>query len=168
MGFAPLTYDVGWHGFINRQIAPMVKNNNLIISAPGVIFDKNTPSIVCDILEDWFNKRVEYKNLMKKAFKIDKDPAMGDFYNRRQHAYKIKLNDVYGVFAKNSWRYTDGHKFISKAITLTGQRLTQESIKFVNRWMNQQMETEGVDYIVTSDTDSLFIQCKDLIEIFVL
>ena len=84
---------------------------------------------------------------MKKAFKIDKDPEMGDFYNRRQHAYKIKLNDVYGCYAINGWRYTDGHKFKSKAITLTGQRLTQESIKYVNKWMNQQMETEGIDYI---------------------
>jgi DNA polymerase elongation subunit (family B) len=143
-------------------MANMVKNANLIISAPGVIFDKSKESIVCNILEDWFNKRVEYKDLMKKAFKVDKDPVMGDFYNRRQHAYKIKLNDVYGVFAKNSWRYTDGHKMISKAITLTGQRLTQESIKFVNKWMNEQVGTQDVDYIVTSDTDSLFIQCKQL------
>jgi hypothetical protein len=30
--------------------------------------------------------------------------------------------------------------------------------------MNEQMETEGIDYIVTSDTDSLFIQVKDLIQ----
>jgi len=88
---------------------------------------------------------------------------MGSFYDRRQHAYKIKLNDVYGVFAINGWRYTDGNKFISKAITLTGQRLTQESIKFVNNWMNEQLGTDNKDYIVTSDTDSLFIQVKDLI-----
>jgi DNA polymerase elongation subunit (family B) len=145
------------------KIVSLVESENWIISAPGVIFRKDKNSVVCDILSDWFNKRVEYKNKMKKAFKVDKDPVMGDFYNRRQHAYKIKLNDVYGVFAINGWRYTDGHKFISKAITLTGQRLTQESIKYVNRWMNKQMETEGIDYIVTSDTDSLFIQCKDLI-----
>jgi DNA polymerase elongation subunit (family B) len=140
-----------------------VKNNNLIISAPGVIFDKNKQSVVCEILTDWFNKRVEYKNLMKKAYKVDNDPAMGEFYNRRQHAYKIKLNDVYGVFALNSWRYTDGHKMISKAITLTGQRLTQESIKFCNKIMNERLGTNNKDYIVTSDTDSLFIHVKDLL-----
>ena len=146
------------------KIVNLIENENWIISAPGVIFRKDKNSVVCDILTDWFNKRVEYKDLMKKAFKVDKDPVMGDFYNRRQHAYKIKLNDVYGVFAINGWRYTDGHKFISKAITLTGQRLTQESIKYVNKWVNMQMETEGIDYIVTSDTDSLFIQVKDLIK----
>jgi DNA polymerase elongation subunit (family B) len=139
-----------------------VKNNNLIISAPGVIFDKNKQSVVCEILTDWFNKRVEYKNLMKKAYKAG-DTVMGEFYNRRQHAYKIKLNDVYGVFALNSWRYTDGHKMISKAITLTGQRLTQESIIFCNKIMNERLGTNNKDYIVTSDTDSLFIHVKDLL-----
>jgi DNA polymerase elongation subunit (family B) len=145
-----------------EKIIKLIEQENWIISAPGVIFRKDRSSIVCDVLTDWFNKRVEYKNLMKKAYKSG-DTVKGEFYNRRQHAYKIKLNDVYGCYAINGWRYTDGHKFVSKAITLTGQRLTQESIKYVNRWMNEQMETEGIDYIVTSDTDSLFIQVKDLI-----
>jgi DNA polymerase elongation subunit (family B) len=99
---------------------------------------------------------------MKTAYKAG-DDVKGEFYNRRQHAYKIKLNDVYGCYAINGWRYTDGHKLISKAITLTGQRVTQESIKFVNKWMNKELGTIDKDYVVTSDTDSLFIQCKDLV-----
>ena len=145
------------------ELIKIIEQGDFLISAPGVIFRKDKSSVVCEILADWFAKRQEYKALMKKAYKVDNDPVMGEFYNKRQHAYKIKLNDVYGVFAINSWRYTDGHKFISKAITLTGQRLTQESIKFVNNWMNEQLGTEDTDYIVTSDTDSLFIQVKDLI-----
>jgi DNA polymerase elongation subunit (family B) len=145
------------------DLVHLIESGNMLISAPGVIFRKDKSSVVCEILADWFAKRQEYKKLMKKAYKEDNDPVMGEFYNKRQHAYKIKLNDVYGVFAINGWRYTDGNKFISKAITLTGQRLTQESIKFVNNWMNEQLETENIDYIVTSDTDSLFIQVKDLI-----
>lgn len=146
-----------------KDIIELIEEGDLLISAPGVIFRKDKSSVVCEILADWFAKRQEYKALMKKAYKVDNDPVMGEFYNKRQHAYKIKLNDVYGVFAINGWRYTDGHKFISKAITLTGQRLTQESIKFVNKWMNEQLGTKDTDYIVTSDTDSLFIQVKDLI-----
>ena len=145
------------------DLISIIEENDFIISAPGVIFRKDKSSVVCEILADWFAKRQEYKKLMKKAYKEDNDPVMGSFYDRRQHAYKIKLNDVYGVFAINGWRYTDGNKFISKAITLTGQRLTQESIKFVNEWMNKELGTDNKDYIVTSDTDSLFIQVKDLI-----
>jgi DNA polymerase elongation subunit (family B) len=140
----------------------LIEENKWTISASGAMFKTNHPSVVCDVLTDWFNKRVEYKNLMKKAYKSG-DAVKGEFYNRRQHAYKIKLNDVYGCYAVNSWRYTDGHKMISKAITLTGQRVTQESIKFCNKWMNKQLNTEDKDYVVTSDTDSLFIQCKDLV-----
>ena len=145
------------------KLLEIIEENDLIVSAPGVLFRKDKTSVVCEILSDWFSKRQEYKKLMKKAYKEDKDPIMGEFYNKRQHAYKIKLNDVYGVFARNAWRYTDGHKFISKAITLTGQRLIQESIAYVNEWMNQELETEDKDYIITSDTDSLFIQVKDLL-----
>ena len=143
------------------DILHLIESNDMLISAPGVIFRKDVSSVVCDILADWFAKRQEYKALMKKAYKAG-DAVKGEFYNKRQHAYKIKLNDVYGVFAINGWRYTDGHKFISKAITLTGQRLTQDSIIFVNEWMNKKLGTDNIDYVVTSDTDSLFVQVKDL------
>jgi DNA polymerase elongation subunit (family B) len=140
----------------------LIEENNWLIAASGAMFRTDRSSVVCEVLTDWFNKRVEYKNLMKKAYKSG-DAVKGEFYNRRQHAYKIKLNDVYGCYAINGWRYTDGHKMISKAITLTGQRVTQESIKFCNEWMNKQLGTEDKDYVVTSDTDSLFIQVKDLV-----
>jgi DNA polymerase elongation subunit (family B) len=147
-----------------KEIINIIEKNDLIISAPGVLFRKDKSSVVCEILSDWFAKRQEYKKLMKKAYKVDNDPVMGAFYDRRQHAYKIKLNDVYGVFAINGWRYTDGNKFISKAITLTGQRLLQESIKNMNIYLNKELGNEiPKDYIITSDTDSLFIQCKDLL-----
>jgi len=148
-----------------KDLINIIEKNNLVISAPGVMFRKDKSSVVCEILSDWFAKRQEYKRLMKKAYKEDNDPVMGSFYDRRQHAYKIKLNDVYGVFAINGWRYTDGNKFISKAITLTGQRLLQESITNMNDYLNNELNNETpVDYIVTSDTDSLFIQCKDLLK----
>jgi DNA polymerase elongation subunit (family B) len=147
-----------------KEIIDIIEKNDLIISAPGVMFRKDKSSVVCEILSDWFAKRQEYKKLMKKAYKIDNDPIMGAFYDRRQHAYKIKLNDVYGVFAINGWRYTDGNKFISKAITLSGQRLLQESIRNMNVYLNKELGNETPkDYIITSDTDSLFIQCKDLL-----
>jgi len=140
----------------------LIEENNWLVASSGAMFRTDRSSVVCYLLTYWFNKRVEYKNLMKKAYKSG-DAVKGEFYNRRQNAYKIKLNDGYGCYAINGWRYTDGHKMISKAITLTGQRVTQESIKFCNEWMNKQLGTEDKDYVVTSDTDSLFIQCKDLV-----
>jgi hypothetical protein len=100
---------------------------------------------------------------MKEAYKVLKDPELGEFYNKRQHAMKIKLNDLYGCYAQNGWRYSDGNLFISKAITLTGQRLDQESINFVNREVTTELGVEK-DYVITADTDSLFFELKDLIK----
>jgi len=144
-----------------KDMISMIEKNKLIISANGTLFRRDKSSIVVEILNDWFDKRKQYKDLMKKAYKSG-DTAMGEHYNRLQHTFKIKLNDVYGVFAQNGWRYSDGNLFISKAITLTGQRLDQESINFVNKEISTELGVER-DYVITADTDSLFFELKDLI-----
>ena len=144
------------------KLVKLIEDNKWITAASGAIFRTDKSSVVCEVLTDWFNKRVEYKGLMKKAYKSG-DKVKGEFYDRRQHAYKIKLNDVYGCYAINGWRYTDGHKMISSAITLTGQRLLQESIANMNKHINKMLDTTNKDYIITSDTDSLFIQVKDIL-----
>jgi DNA polymerase elongation subunit (family B) len=144
------------------DVIEFVETKNMVISANGTMFRTDKDSIIVEILNDWFDKRKDFKNKMKQAYKSG-DKELGEFYNKRQHAMKIKLNDVYGVFAQNGWRYSDGNLFISKAITLTGQRLDQESITFVNKEINSELGTNK-DYVVTADTDSLFFEMKDLIK----
>ena len=72
------------------KILNMIEANAWITAASGAIFQTTKPSVVCEVLTDWFNKRVEYKNMMKVAYKAG-DTVKGEFYNRLQHAYKIKL-----------------------------------------------------------------------------
>jgi DNA polymerase elongation subunit (family B) len=143
------------------KIVKMIIDNGWIIAASGAIFRTDKSSVVCEVLTDWFNKRKQYKKLMSEAYKKG-DTVNGEHYNRLQHAYKIKLNDVYGCYAINGWRYTDGHKIISSAITLTGQRLTVEAIKFVNNYIDNEIKIDK-DRIITADTDSLFVHVKDLL-----
>jgi DNA polymerase elongation subunit (family B) len=114
----------------------IIEKNNLIISANGAIFDPSKKSIVAEILTDWFNLRKEYKSLMKKSYK-EGDKEKGELYNQKQHAIKILLNSVYGTFAINSWRFTDGHKICSSAITTTGQRFIMETIKYANEMIKE-------------------------------
>jgi DNA polymerase elongation subunit (family B) len=146
------------------KIVKMIESNKWITAASGAIFRTDKSSVVCEVLTDWFNKRKHYKKLMSESYKKG-DATLGEYYNRLQHAYKIKLNDIYGCYAINGWRYTDGHKMISSAITLTGQRLLQESIKNMNRHINKLLGTADIDHIITSDTDSLFIQVKDILKL---
>ena len=80
---------------------------------------------------------------MKDAYKKN-DVQLGEFYNSRQHAYKIKLNDVYGSYAINSWRYTDGRKILSSAITLTGQRMIKETIKQANEIVEDILKDKNI------------------------
>ena len=58
---------------------------------------------------------------------------------------------MYGTYAINGWRYTDGHLICSAGITNSGQRLTQESIEFVNNKINTEIKQKKQN-ICISDT----------------
>jgi DNA polymerase elongation subunit (family B) len=118
------------------NIVATIKKKNLIISANGVIYDSNKKSVVAEILTDWFNMRKQYKSMMKDAYKAG-DTAKGELYHLKQHSVKILLNAVYGGFAINSFRYTDGYKILSSSITTTGQRFIKETIKYANEMVEE-------------------------------
>ncbi len=80
-------------------------------------------------------------------------------------AFKILQNALYGTYAINGWRFTDGYKVCSASITNSGQRLTQESITFVNSFIDNIIHGKNKDnqYVRASDTDSLYIELTDLL-----
>jgi len=53
---------------------------------------------------------------------------------------KILLNSLYGATALPSFRY--GNVQLSKSITLSGQRIIQESALAANRHMNKVIKNE--------------------------
>jgi DNA polymerase elongation subunit (family B) len=81
--------------------------------------------------------RKEYKHKAEVAFN-EGNMALYELYDRQQHSFKILLNAVYGAFAINGWRFTDGFKILSSAITCSGQRMCIESIKFANELIDQK------------------------------
>ena len=119
------------------NVLNIIEKNNLIISANGTIFDPSKKSIVAEILTDWFNLRKQYKGMMKEAYK-NNDIELGELYNQKQHSLKILLNAVYGGFAINSFRFTDGYKILSSSITTTGQRFVKETIKYADKMIKEK------------------------------
>jgi len=117
------------------QLVKLIEDNNFTVAASGAFFRTDEKSVVAKILEGWFDKREYYRGLKKKAGKAE-DWANYKLYDLFQHAFKILQNAMYGTFAINGWRYTDGNLICSAAITNSGQRLTQESIVFVNSKIN--------------------------------
>ena len=141
----------------------LIEDNKWTISASGAFYRTDQKSIACEVLEDWFDKREHYRALKKTAGK-EEDWINYKLYDLYQMAFKILQNALYGTYAINSWRFTDGFKICSAAITNSGQRLTKESITFVNDYISEQLEIDPRTFVIASDTDSLYMELTDLLK----
>ena len=101
------------------------------------MFATNRESVLSTILKKWFDERVKYKNAMKRAYKSG-DKEAGANYHMKQYTMKILLNSLYGATALGSFRY--GNVILSESITLSGQRIIQESALAANRAMNKEIK----------------------------
>ena len=101
------------------------------------MFTQEKQSLLSVVLERWFNERVEYKNKMKEAYKVN-DKEKGEYYFLMQYTMKILLNSLYGATALPRFRY--GNVILSESITLSGQRIIQESALAANRAMNKEIK----------------------------
>ena len=122
-----------------KDIVDKIKTHNLAVSANGVMFRTDKKSALSVILDTWFDERVKYKKAMKKAYKSG-NKKEGELNHLKQYTMKILLNSLYGATALPSFRY--GSVILSEGITLTGQRIIQESALFANTHMNKVMRGE--------------------------
>jgi len=122
-----------------KDIIKLIETEKLAVSANGVMYRTDYDSVLKTILAKWFEERVIYKNEMKKAYKSG-NPELGEQMHLKQHTMKILLNSLYGATALGSFRY--GNVILSESITLTGQRIIQESALFANTHMNKVMRGE--------------------------
>ena len=119
------------------NLLKFIEGNQFTISANGTMFATNRQSVLSTILAKWFSERVLYKGKMKKAYQA-KDKEAGAKYHLLQYTMKILLNSLYGATALPSFRY--GNVNLSKAITLSGQRIIQESALIANKKMNEEIK----------------------------
>jgi DNA polymerase elongation subunit (family B) len=122
-----------------KDIVDKIKNHNLAVTANGVMFRTDKKSALSVILDTWFDERVRYKKAMKAAYKSG-NKKEGELNHLKQYTMKILLNSLYGATALPSFRY--GSVILSEGITLTGQRIIQESALFANTHMNKVLRGE--------------------------
>ena len=134
------------------ELIQIIKDNKYTISASGALFRTDKQSVTATILEKWFAKREHYRGMKKQAGKSE-DWGKFALYDTFQLAFKILQNAMYGTFAKNVWRYTDGHMICSCAITNSGQRLTKSSIDYVNGELGNVMEMSKDELIKYFELD---------------
>ena len=79
----------------------------------------------------------------------------------RQMALKVQLNSAYGALGSSYFRYYSLDMAV--AITKSGQLSIRWLIESLNRRMNEILKTDGVDYVIASDTDSVYINMSPLV-----
>ena len=84
--------------------------------------------------------------------------------NNIQMAKKIQLNSAYGAIGNQYFRY---YKLANaEAITLSGQVSIRWIENKMNAYLNKILQTEEVDYVIASDTDSIYLNLGPLVTKF--
>jgi DNA polymerase elongation subunit (family B) len=137
------------------------KAYNYSIASNGVLYKTDEKGVIPSILDEWFDKRVEYKDLMKKFGKAG-DNEKYVFYKQRQLVQKILLNSLYGVLGLPAFRFYDIDN--AEAVTLSGQTVIKKTADILNLKYNKEIGTENIDYNIYIDTDSCFFSALPLVK----
>lgn len=74
----------------------------------------------------------------------------------RQHAYKIFLNSSYGALGSVFYPCYDLDN--AEAVTLSGQTVTREMVRFTNSLLNLIEGLKDQEYVIAGDTDSIYVR----------
>ena len=133
----------------------------------GALFKTTKRGFLPEIMQSMYDDRVKYKKLTlqaKQNYENTKDPKLlKDIskYNNIQLAKKISLNSAYGAIGNNWFRYYD--LLVAEAITTSGQLSIRWIERSLNEYLNKLLETDNEDYVIASDTDSVYITFDRLV-----
>ena len=145
----------------------MYKDN--AVCANGAMYRKDKRGFLPELMDKMYGDRVVFKKKMieaKKAYEktptktLEKEIAR---CNNIQMAKKISLNSAYGAIGNQYFRY---YKLANaEAITLSGQVSIRWIENKMNSYLNKILKTEEVDYVIASDTDSIYLNLGPLVEV---
>lgn len=148
--------------FIHRdEFWQFITENNLSIASNGMLFRKDKPGLIPSILTDWFDERKRLSKLAEE-YGLKGDHEQYEYYDHKQLVKKIMLNTFYGVLLLPSFRFYN--KDAGESITLTGQSVITFSMMVGNQFCNNLLKSSGRDYIIASDTDSMFLSAYQFID----
>jgi DNA polymerase elongation subunit (family B) len=138
------------------------------VCANGAMYRKDVRGFLPELMEKMYNERVIFKKKMieaKKQYEKTKDKQLLKEIarcNNIQMAKKISLNSAYGAVGNQYFRYYKLEN--AEAITLSGQVAIRWIENKMNQYLNRILKTDGVDYVIASDTDSIYLNLGPLVE----
>ncbi len=142
-------------------------NKHHTITPNGALFRTDKRGFLPELMQSMYDDRVKYKKLLLKAkqdYENTKDSKLlKDIskYNNIQMAKKISLNSAYGALGNVWFRYYD--LLVAEAITTSGQLSIRWIERAVNQYLNDFHKTSGQDYVIASDTDSIYVSFDTLV-----
>jgi len=136
--------------------------------ANGAQYRKDVRGFLPELMDKMYGDRVVFKKKMIQAKKdYEKTPSKAlekeiARCNNIQMAKKISLNSAYGAIGNQYFRY---YKLANaEAITLSGQVSIRWIENKMNERLNKILKTEDIDYVIASDTDSIYLHLGPLVE----
>ena len=140
------------------------------VCANGAMYRKDVRGFLPELMEKIYKDRTIYKKKMLVAKQdYEKTPTKAlekeiARCNNIQMARKIQLNSAYGAIGNQYFRY---YKLANaEAITLSGQVSIRWIENKMNGFLNKILKTEEVDYVIASDTDSIYLNMGPLVDKF--
>jgi DNA polymerase elongation subunit (family B) len=144
---------------------------DVTLTPNGQFFRKDIHGFVPKMLEEMYEDRKKFKKLMiqaKKEYEVESDGRKRlelskkiARYNNLQLAKKVSLNSAYGAMGSQYFRFYDLR--IAVAVTLAGQLSIRWIENKINEYMNKLLRTENEDYVIASDTDSIYLRLGSLV-----
>ena len=139
------------------------------VCANGAQYSIDKQGFLPQLMQKMYDERVIFKKKMITAMKeYEKNPSVElrneiARCNNIQMAKKISLNSAYGAIGNEHFRY---YKLANaEAITLSGQVSIRWIENKMNAYLNKILKTEEVDYVIASDTDSIYLNLGPLVEV---
>jgi len=151
-----------------RVDTSVLKRKNVCMAANGQFYRKDVRGFLPVLMEKMYKDRKEFKNRMlelKKQYEETKDEKLNPEItrcNNMQGALKVLLNSAYGAIANQYFRYY--RRDNAEAITVSGQLSIRWIERKMNEYLNNVLKTNDIDYVVASDTDSIYVCFHELVK----
>ena len=160
---------------VDKMLSKQVDTSKLsgvTLTPNGQFFRTDKQGFLPKMMEEMYIDRSKFKKLMLKAkqdyenetdeskkYDIEKRIAR---YNNLQLAKKVSLNSAYGALGSQYFRFYDLRQAL--AVTLAGQLSIRWIENKLNEYMNGLLKTTGIDYVIASDTDSIYLKLGPLVD----
>ena len=137
------------------------------VTPNGARFRKDFQGFLPQLMEKLYEDRVKFKKWSleaKQRYENNRDKKyLNEIskYNNIQMARKIALNSAYGAIGNQYFRYYD--RRMATAVTTSGQLSIRWIENKVNAYLNKILGTDDKDYVIASDTDSIYVTFDELV-----